>query len=139
MMITETQIRVRYGETDQMGVVYHGNYALYFEEARTNALRQIDVSYKNMENEGVMMPVVNLTVNYKQPAKYDDLLTIRTYLRSMPTIKIVLDYEVFNEAKELLTTGSSTLVFVDMATNKPTRCPEFLMQKFSQFFNDETN
>jgi acyl-CoA thioester hydrolase len=134
MMVTETKIRVRYGETDQMGVVYHGNYALYFEEARTNALRQIDVSYKNMEENGVMMPVVNLTMDYKRPAKYDDVLTIKTTLLELPSVKIILTYEVFNESNELLTTGSSTLVFVDMKTNRPTRCPEPLLLKFNRFF-----
>ena len=133
-MVTETKIRVRYGETDQMGVVYHGNYALYFEEARTNALRQIDVSYKNMEENGVMMPVVNLTMDYKRPAKYDDVLTIKTTLLELPSVKIILTYEVFNESNELLTTGSSTLVFVDMKTNRPTRCPEPLLLKFNRFF-----
>lgn len=134
MMITETQIRVRYGETDQMGVVYHGNYALYFEEARTSALRDIDITYKSLEDEGVMMPVVNLTIDYKRPAKYDDLLTIKTTMRELPTVKIVLAYEVFNEGQQLLATGSSTLVFVDMKTNRPTRCPEHLYEKFKQFF-----
>ena len=134
MMVTETKIRVRYGETDQMGVVYHGNYALYFEEARTNALRQIDVSYKNMEENGVMMPVVNLTMDYKRPAKYDDVLTIKTTLLELPSVKIILTYEVFNESNELLTTGSSTLVFVDMKTNRPTRCTEPLLLKFNRFF-----
>jgi acyl-CoA thioester hydrolase len=134
MMITETKIRVRYGETDQMGVVYHGNYALYFEEARTDALRQIGVTYKSMEASGVMMPVVNLTIDYKRPAKYDDLLTIKTTLRSLPTVKIVLEYEVFNEELTLLATGNSTLVFVDMITNKPVRCPESLYGQFSKFF-----
>jgi acyl-CoA thioester hydrolase len=134
MMITETKVRVRYGETDQMGVVYHGNYALYFEEARTDALRQIDVVYKNMEENGVMMPVVNLTINYKKPAKYDDVLTIRTTMRAMPTVKIVLEYEVFNEQQELLATGSSTLVFIHMVTHKPIKCPNDLYEKFGQFF-----
>jgi acyl-CoA thioester hydrolase len=134
MMITETKIRVRYGETDQMGVVYHGNYALYFEEARTEALRQIEITYKSLEDEGVMMPVVSLHYDFKRPAKYDDLLTIRTTMKELPTAKIVLDYEVFNEQQQLLSTGNSTLVFVDMKTNRPTRCPEHLYQKFSTFF-----
>lgn len=134
MMVTETQIRVRYGETDQMGVVYHGNYALYFEEARTDALRKIGITYKSLEDEGVMMPVVNLCTDFKRPAKYDDLLTIRTTLRTLPTAKIVLEYEVFNESSQLLANGSSTLVFVDMKTNRPTRCPEHLYQKFATFF-----
>lgn len=134
MMVTETNIRVRYGETDQMGVVYHGNYALYFEESRTDALRKIDITYKSLEEEGVMMPVVSLSTEFKRPAKYDDLLTIRTTMRELPTAKIVLDYEVLNEAGLLLATGSSTLVFVDMKTNRPTRCPDHLYQKFSTFF-----
>lgn len=134
MMVTETTIRVRYGETDQMGVVYHGNYALYFEEARTDALRKINITYKSLEEEGVMMPVVSLNTDFKRPAKYDDLLTIRTTMRELPTAKIVLEYEVLNEANQLLATGNSILVFVDMKTNRPTRCPERLYLKFSTFF-----
>jgi acyl-CoA thioester hydrolase len=135
-MKSETNIRVRYGETDQMGVVYHGNYALYFEEARTEALRQIDVTYKSLEAFGVMMPVVSLHIDYKRPAKYDDLLTIKTIMQELPTAKIVLAYEVLNEQGVLLATGSSTLVFMDMKTNRPTRCPEHLYQKFSAFFDE---
>lgn len=134
MYVAETKIRVRYGETDQMGVVYHGNYALYFEIARTEALRQIDITYKELEQNGVMMPVVNLNINYKRPAKYDDLLTIKAYFRQAPTVKAVIDYEVFNEQQELLSTGESTLVFVDMATNKVTRCPDMLAAKFAPYF-----
>ena len=87
-----------------------------------------------MEENGVMMPVVNLTMDYKRPAKYDDVLTIKTTLLKLPSVKILLSYEVFNESNELLTTGSSTLVFVDMKTNKPTRCPEPLLLKFNRFF-----
>jgi acyl-CoA thioester hydrolase len=134
MMTSETQIRVRYGETDQMGVVYHGNYALYFEQARTEALRQIDITYKSLEEFGVMMPVVSLHTDFKRSAKYDDLLTIKTMMPELPTAKIVLDYEVTNEAGIILATGSSTLVFMDIKTNRPTRCPEHLIQKFSTFF-----
>jgi acyl-CoA thioester hydrolase len=134
MYVAETKIRVRYGETDQMGVVYHGNYALFFEIARTEALRQIDITYKELEQNGVMMPVVNLNINYKRPAKYDDLLTIKAYFRQAPTVKAVIDYEVFNEQQELLSTGESTLVFVDMATNKVTRCPDLLADKFAPYF-----
>jgi acyl-CoA thioester hydrolase len=134
MMTSETQIRVRYGETDQMGVVYHGNYALYFEQARTEALRQIDITYKSLETFGVMMPVVSLHTDFKRSAKYDDLLTIKTSMKELPTAKIVLDYEVLNEEGLLLATGSSTLVFMDKKTNRPTRCPEHLYQKFNTFF-----
>lgn len=137
MMTSETQIRVRYGETDQMGVVYHGNYALYFEEARTQALRQIEVTYKSLEEFGVMMPVVSLSTEFKRSAKYDDLLTIKTIMRQLPTAKITLEYEVLNESGVLLATGSSTLVFMDKNTNKPVRCPEHLYQKFNAFFVNE--
>jgi acyl-CoA thioester hydrolase len=137
MMITETQIRVRYGETDQMGVVYHGNYALYFEQARTEALRQIDVTYKSLEAFGVMMPVISIHVDFKRSAKYDDLLTIRTTMKELPTARITLDYEVLNEAGTLLATGNTSLVFMDVKTNRPTRCPEHLYQKFNTFFAHE--
>ena len=136
MFIAQTQLRVRYGETDQMGVVYHGNYALYFEIARTEALRQIDVTYRSLEENGIMMPVVNLTVNYKKPAKYDDLLTIKSIFKVMPTVKTIVEYEVYNEADELLCTGQTTLVFVDMKTNKVTRCPPKLIDIFTPFFED---
>jgi acyl-CoA thioester hydrolase len=137
MMKTETQIRVRYGETDQMGVVYHGNYALYFEQARTEALRGIDITYKSLEDSGIMMPVVSLHVDFKRSAKYDDLLTIKTRMPQLPTAKITLEYEVLNEAGVLLATGNSTLVFMDKLTNRPTRCPEHLYQKFNSFFVNE--
>jgi acyl-CoA thioester hydrolase len=138
MFTTQTQLRVRYGETDQMGVVYHGNYALYFEIARTEALRQIDVTYRSLEENGIMMPVVNLTVNYKKPAKYDDLLTIKSFFKVMPTVKTIIDYEVFNESDELLCTGQTTLVFVDMKTNKMIRCPQNLMEIFAPFFEERS-
>lgn len=139
MLVASTKIRVRYGETDQMGVVYHGNYALYLEMARTEALRQIGITYKSIEESGVMMPVVNLTINYKKPARYDDELTVKAIFRSMPTVKSVIEYEIWNEASELLGTGETTLVFVDMKTNKVTRCPEALADKFAPFFNEQPN
>lgn len=135
MYIAETKLRVRYGETDQMGVVYHGNYALYFEIARTESLRQIDVTYRELEESGIMMPVVNLNINFKKPARYDDLLTIKAIFKTMPTVKSIVDYEVYNEQEELLCTGQTTLVFVDMKTNKVTKCPEMLLAKFATYFN----
>lgn len=137
MLESTTTIRVRYGETDQMGVVYHGNYALYLEIARTEALRQIGITYKGIEANGVMMPVVNLNINYKRPAKYDDELTLKVFFRSMPTVKSVIDYEIWNEAGELLCTAETTLVFVDMKTNKVTKCPAALADKFAPFFDEQ--
>ena len=122
----QTQIRVRYSETDQMRVVYHGNYAQYFEIGRVEWLRNKGISYKWMEENGIMLPVVSLTMNYKKSARYDELLTIKTILKNRTTVKIEFDYELYNESEELLTTGNSILVFVDMKTGKPVSPPQYL-------------
>ena len=125
------QVRVRYAETDQMAVVYHGNYAQYFEMGRVEWLRNMGVSYKWMEDNGVMLPVVSLTMNYKKPARYDDLLTVKTILKSQTSVKIEFDYEIYNEDNELLTTGYSMLVFVDMKTGRPMLPPNYVLEKIS--------
>ncbi len=122
----QTQIRVRYSETDQMRVVYHGNYAQYFETGRVEWLRNKGISYKWMEDNGIMLPVVSLTMNYKKPARYDELLTLKTILKNRTSVKIEFDYELYNENEELLTTGNSILVFVDMKTGKPVSPPQYL-------------
>jgi acyl-CoA thioester hydrolase len=122
----QIQFRVRYSETDQMRVVYHGNYAQYFEIGRVEWLRNKGVSYKWMEENGVMLPVVSLTMNYKKPARYDELLTLKTILKKMSSVKIEFDYELYNEKEELLTTGNSILVFVDMKTGKPMAPPIYI-------------
>jgi acyl-CoA thioester hydrolase len=129
MIFHEFRVRVRYAETDQMGVVYHGNYAQYFEMGRVEWLRNLGVSYKSMEEEGIMLPVVSLTMNYKKPARYDDLLTVRTIFKKQESVKIEFDYEILNEAGELLTTGNSILVFVNMKTGRPTTPPEYINDK----------
>jgi len=129
MNFHEFTVRVRYAETDQMGVVYHGNYAAYFEMGRVEWLRNLGLSYKEMEQAGVMLPVVSLTMNYKKPARYDDLLTVRTILKKQQGVKIEFDYEIYNEAAELLTTGYSMLVFVDMKTGRPVSPPEYVKAK----------
>jgi len=126
------EVRVRYAETDQMGVVYHGNYAQYFEMGRVEWLRNLGVSYKWMEENGIMLPVVSLTINYKKPARYDDLLLVKTIFKSQSTVKIDFDYEIYNEKVELLTIGSSTLVFVDIKTGRPTAPPAYINEKLSQ-------
>ena len=128
MKSNEIQVRVRYAETDQMGVVYHGNYAAFFEMGRTEWLRNQGFTYKELEKIGVMMPVVSLTMNYKKPAKYDDLLTVKTILKSQEGVKIEFEYEIHNEQNELLTTGYSMLVFVDMKTGRPTLPPEVIKE-----------
>ena len=122
-------VRVRYAETDQMGVVYHGNYAQYFEMGRVEWLRNMGVSYKWMEENGVMLPVVSMSMNYKKPARYDDLLTVKTILKSQTSVKIEFDYEIYNEENELLTTGYSMLVFVDIKTGRPMLPPDYVLEK----------
>jgi acyl-CoA thioester hydrolase len=125
----EFNVRVRYAETDQMGVVYHGNYAQYFEMGRVEWLRNIGISYKWMEENGIMLPVVSLNINYKKPARYDDLLTVKTIFKSQSTVKIEFDYEIYNEQRELLTIASSILVFVNMKTGRPTVPPDYVTEK----------
>ena len=131
MKIHEFNVRVRYSETDQMGVVYHGNYAAYFEMGRVEWLRNMGVSYKWMEENGVMLPVVSLTMNYKKPARYDDLITVKTIFKSQTSVKIEFDYEIYNENQELLTIAHSVLVFVDMKTGRPMLPPEYVNEKIS--------
>ena len=124
----EINVRVRYSETDQMGVVYHGNYAQYFEMGRVEWLRNIGVSYKWMEENGIMLPVVSLNINYKKPARYDDLLIVKTIFKKQESVKIEFDYEIRNEKDELLTIANSTLVFVDMKTGRPVLPPEYILE-----------
>ncbi|RRJ90499.1 acyl-CoA thioesterase [Flavobacterium macacae] len=132
----EFKVRVRYAETDQMAVVYHGNYAQYFEMGRVEWLRNLGLSYKWMEENGIMLPVVSLTMNYKKPARYDDLIRVKTIFKSQTSVKIEFDYEIFNEKDELLTTGTSMLVFVDMKTGRPTLPPKYVSEKLLTFVED---
>ncbi|MDG1660767.1 MAG: thioesterase family protein [Winogradskyella sp.] len=129
MYKNQTQIRVRYGETDQMGVVYHANYASYFEVGRTEWLREYGITYKSMEETGVMLPVISLEIKYKNSARYDDLLTIKTSIKKLPSARIEFDYELVNESGDLLATGSTDLVFINMKRNRPMRCPDYLLDK----------
>ena len=129
MISDKIQFRVRYGETDQMSYVYHGNYAAYFEMGRTEWLRKLGISYKKMEEDGIMLPVISLNTNYIKPAKYDDVLTLKTTLSKRPTARIEFEFEIFNENDELLTRAIAILVFVNMKTNRPTRIPNYIMDK----------
>jgi len=135
MLSSTIQFRVRYAETDQMSYVYHGNYAQYLEMGRIEWLRNLDISYKKMEETGIMLPVINLNINYLKSAKYDDLLTLKTTLIKIPTVKIDFSYEIFNEQNELLTTANTTLVFINMKTNKPARPPKYLLDKLENVLN----
>ncbi len=133
MKIHELKLRVRYAETDQMGMVYHGNYAQYFEIGRVEWLRNLGVSYKWMEETGIMLPLVSLSMNYKKPARYDDELTVKTIFKSQTSVKIEFDYEIYNANNELLTTGNSILVFVDIKTGRPTLPPDYVNDKLRGF------
>jgi acyl-CoA thioester hydrolase len=134
MYISETTIRVRYAETDKMGYVYYGNYAQYFEVGRVEALRDLKTSYKEMEDTGVMLPVYEFNIKYLKPAFYDDLLVIKTTIREIPTAKIKFDYEIYNQKGDLLTTANTSLVFINMATNKPCSAPESFIEKIKKYF-----
>jgi len=138
MFIAETNIRVRYAETDQMNVVYHGNYAQYFEVARAESIRVLGFSYKDMEATGVIMPIVELHVKFIRPAHYDDLLTVKTMLKELPTQhRIEFHQEVYNEEVKLLTTGKVVLYFMDAKTMTRTTMPQTLLDKLIPYFNTD--
>lgn len=124
-----TFVRVRYAETDQMGVVHHGNYAQYLELARIDWLEQFHISYKDMENEGVMLPVYELDFKFLSSAKFGDKLTIETSLRKLSGPKIIFDYKIYNQDEKFLTTASSTLIFMDANSKRPIRCPKYIEDK----------
>ncbi len=134
MFMHEHTLRVRYAETDRMGYVYYGTYAQYFEVARVEALRSLGMSYKRMEDDGLLLPVRDLNVRYHLPAFYDDALTITTRITRMPSVRILFDYEVRNEKGDLLTEASTTLVFIDRATGRPCRAPQALIALFAPYF-----
>ena len=129
MYTHKTKIRVRYGETDQMKYAYYGIYAQYFEVGRVELLRSLGLSYRELEEKGYALPVVNYNINYKKPAFYDDELTIETTIAQIPTIKIVFTYNTYNEKGDLLNTAETTLVFIDYETGKPCTAPKILTDK----------
>lgn len=134
MFTHEVQIRVCYADTDQMGYVYYGNYARYYEIARVEALRNIGFSYKEMEESGTMMPVYEYACKYLQPATYDDLLTVKVSVKTFPKVRIVFEYQIFNEANTLLNTGITTLVFINKNSGRPCPIPSELAAKMRPFF-----
>lgn len=136
MYTSETKIRVRYAETDQMNVVYHGNYAQYFEVGRVESIRQLGITYKDVEASGVIMPVIEWTAKFVRPAHYDDLLTIRTILRQWPVDhRVEFQQEVYNEQGKLLTTGKVLLYFLKAATMEKTVMPEDMEKKLKPYFD----
>ncbi len=129
MKIHFTYIRVRYAETDQMGVVHHGNYAQYLEMARIDWLRELGISYKSMEENGIMLPVFEFYCKFKKPAAFDERLKVETRLRELPGVKIIFDYFIYNEKEELITTANTVLVFMDAITKRPIKCPQYILEK----------
>ena len=132
----EVQVRVRYAETDQMGFVYYGNYATYYEVARVEALRSLGITYKSLEARGILLPVLENRSKYLLPARYDDLLTIKVTLDQFPSTRLSFRYEVFNEEKKLINLGETTLVFISRETEKPIMAPDFLIDILKPFFGD---
>jgi len=137
MYQSQTSVRVRYGETDQMAYVYYGNYAMYYEVARVESLRQLGVTYKELEENGVMMPVLENHSKFLAPGRYDELLRIVVTMREMPTVRIKFEYEIFNEQNKLINRGETLLAFVDKKTGRPCRPPEVMMNVLAPFFKDE--
>ena len=130
----ETKIRVRYGETDQMGYMYYGNYAQFYEVARVEMLRSIGLNYKDFEKGGVMMPVLELYCKYIRPARYDDEIRVVTIMKDKPGPRIKFEYELYNQENTLINIGSTILVFVNMDTLKPCLPPVELQDKLIPYF-----
>lgn len=135
MLVTQTKIRVRYAETDQMNVVYHGNYAQYFEVARAECIRENGFTYKQIEELGVIMPIVEINIKFVRPAHYDDLLTIKTTLKELPIDhKMEFHHEVYNEENKLLTIGKVLLYLLDSSTKEKTTMPQQMLDKVKHWF-----
>jgi len=130
------QLRVRYAETDKMGYVYYGNYATYYEVARTEMLRSTGISYKQLEDIGIMLPVINMSTTFIKAAVYDDLITINIFIKEKPGIRIKFEYELYNAEGELLNTGTTQLVFVNMKSGSPCRPPKIFMDEMAPLFGE---
>jgi len=135
MVKNRTKLRVRYAETDQMGYVYYGNYAAYYEVGRVELMRQLGTSYRQIEESGLMLPVRDFSVRYFKPALYDDLITVETRIEVLPTARIIFNYDIFNENGDLLTSAETTLVFVNKQTNKPVPAPKSLLDALTIYFD----
>lgn len=130
----ETKIRVRYAETDKMGFVYYGNYAAYYEVARVEALRSLGLTYRSMEESGIILPVLENYSKYILPALYDDLINIVVMIKEQPGTRIKFEYELYNQDNKLINLGYTTLVFVDLKTGRPMDIPAFILELLKPFF-----
>lgn len=138
MFTFETNIRVRYAETDQMGFVYYGNYSAYYEVARVEALRSLGLTYKKLEETGILMPVIENKSKYIRPARYDDLLTIRLQIPALSKRRIAFEYEIYNEDRKLIHTGVTTLTYIDSKTGRSCDAPDMLMNLFKPYYNSDS-
>lgn len=136
MFVYESKVRVRYAETDQMGVVHHGNYAQYYELARTECFEACSgMSYESMEADGVMLPILEMHSKFIKPALYNQVLTIKSIVKTLPTVKLIVEYEIYNEANELINTGSTILVFVNKRSRRPCPPPDNFMKNVRPYFS----
>jgi len=129
MISNSTEIRISYANTDKMGYCYYGNYPTFYEIARTDLLRKYGLAYKDLEENGIMMPVLTLNIKYIKPALYDDILSVVVSIKEIPTSRITFLYEVYNQKNELLNTGETTLAFIDSNLRKPIKCPSIILEK----------
>lgn len=134
MVRSTTGVRVRYAETDRMGFVYYGNYSIYFEIARVEMLRELGISYKELEDSGISLPVLEFRIKYLKPAYYDELLTINTIMPELPSARIKFNYETHNANGVLLNVAETTLVFIQSETMKPCQPPDAVLEKIRPFF-----
>lgn len=134
MFVHDTKIRVRYGETDQMGYMYYGNYAEFYEVGRVEMLRSLGMTYRSMEEAGIMMPVLEMRCKYIKPARYDEEISVRVILDKLPGVRIRFIYELYNEENDLIHEGETTLAFVDMKRNRPCMPPEDFQDRLRPFF-----
>jgi acyl-CoA thioester hydrolase len=139
MFTAFTQLRIRYAETDQMGVAYYGNYAQYYEVARVEAIRELGLTYKKLEEQGILMPVLENWSKYLKPAHYDELITIHTTVKTPPSTRITSDYEIKDESDTLIHLGQTTLVFYDKEAEQVCEAPQVLKEKLRPYFQNESN
>ena len=135
MFSHSTKIRVRYADTDQMGYMYYGNYAEFYEVGRVEMLRSLGMTYNSMEDSGIIMPVTELKCKYIKPALYDEEITVKVILETMPAIRIIFKYELYNEKEELINLGETTLVFLNKERNRPCMPSEHFLKRLEAYFN----
>ena len=124
------QLTTRYAETDQMGVIHHGNYATYFELARIEWLRSLGLSYGKLETQGILLPVLSLSIEFKQPLHFENQIQIEIFLDKDPTSIVDFSYQIFNQNNELTTEGATVLAFLNSKSMKPQRCPKIISELF---------